>query len=228
MCTKGSFDTFGAFRFLCPLVKGELGKDGMERFWIVTESQFHDWAGLLFLKSPEIPAVAVAGGNLKRGMGIPTNLRGWELSRACAQSHAAGVHLVKMHIPLQVWFGNSVPWNLGVDRLGTNQDVNKMLIIVIAQKQEKKSVGFQFCSEIRFGVTQNSWKWIGEVTTLVLYLTTLHFLSALKILFQLDPVPFTRQTFAHALHILALMTPAKLPIHSEFKMCFHTSVEKIF
>jgi len=30
-------------------------------------------------------------------------------------------------------------------------DVNKMLIIVITQKQEERSVGSWFCSEVRFG-----------------------------------------------------------------------------
>lgn len=35
--------------------------------------------------------MAVAGGNSKRGMGIPTNLRVWELSGASPQSHTADV-----------------------------------------------------------------------------------------------------------------------------------------
>lgn len=67
-----------------------------------------------------------------------------------------------------------------------------MLITVIAQKQEKKSVGFQFCSEVRFGVTQNSWKWIGEVTTFVLYLRNLSFLSALKFLLEFKNSSWTQ------------------------------------
>lgn len=68
------------------------------------------------------------------------------------------MYLVKMHIPLSGWFGNHMPWNLDLNRLGTNQDVDKMLVIVIAQKQEmrREVVGFRFCSEVRFGVAHKT------------------------------------------------------------------------
>lgn len=92
------------------------------------------------------------------------------------------MYLVKMHIPLSGWFGNHMPWNLDLNRLGTNQDVDKMLVIVIAQKQEKRSGRLPVLFRGSFwGHTQNSWKWIGEVTTSVLYLHTSLFPSALKI-----------------------------------------------
>lgn len=77
----------GALTHLVPFVsfafwwKESLERMWGKRFWVVTELWFHDWAGLLFgalsliPQSPGIAAAAVAGGNLKRGTRIPTNLK---------------------------------------------------------------------------------------------------------------------------------------------------------
>lgn len=117
----------------------------------------------------------------REGWGFPqTSGSGSSLEPVLRATLQCGQYLVKMHIPLSGWFGNHMSWNLDLNRLGTNQDVSKMLVIVTAQKKGKTSVRLPVLFRGSFwGHTQNSWKWTGEVTTSVLH--TLPFPYALKI-----------------------------------------------
>lgn len=62
-----------------------------------------------------------------------------------------------MRAPLSLWFGNGTGRNTDLNETRTKQgDVNKVLLIVITQKQEEESVSSWFCSEVRFGARHKS------------------------------------------------------------------------